>query len=38
MIYKEILVYGLIFIFTIIISFGLIGTFDNDKDNPFKNK
>jgi uncharacterized protein YxeA len=35
---KEIITYGLILIISIIISFGIFGAFDNDRDNPFKNK
>ena len=33
---KEIIVYVLGFIFILFTSFGLLGAFDKDKDNPFK--
>lgn len=34
----EILVYIIAFMVVIIVSLGLFGVFDNNEDNPFKNK
>lgn len=35
---KEILIYGIAFIFVVYITIGLVGGYDTDKDNPWKNK
>ena len=35
---KEILIYGIVFIFVVYFTIGLFGGYDTDKDNPWKKK
>jgi hypothetical protein len=35
---KELLIYGIGFIIALYITLGITGYFDNDKDNPWKEK
>jgi hypothetical protein len=35
---KEILIYGIAFIFVVYFTSGLFGGYDTDKDNPWKKK
>ena len=35
---KEILIYGIVLIFVVYFTIGLVGGYDTDKDNPWKKK